>query len=167
MLRKPIAIALIASLAVSGAQAALLTNIQGMVTVNHGYGYEPAGAGGRVGPGDRVHAGEGSADIVYENGSTVNVGAGQTVIVLSTAPACTVGSQTPDTLTYAAGGMWLQVALPLQSRFPKATAPMASPLEPRKAKAPRLLALKIIPPAFQTAAECSFICPAPFLLQLW
>ena len=105
MFRKPIAIVLIASLAVSGAQAALLTNIQGMVTVNHGYGYEPAGVGGPVGPGDRVHAGEGSADIVYENGSTVNVGSGQTVIVLSTAPANTVGSQTPDTLTYAAGGM--------------------------------------------------------------
>ena len=105
MLRKPIAIVLIASLAVSGAQAALLTNIQGTVTVNHGYGYERAGVGGRVGPGDRVHVGEGSADIVYENGSTVNVGSGQTVIVLSTAPANTVGSQTLDTLTYAAGGM--------------------------------------------------------------
>ena len=105
MLRKPIAIALIASLAVSGAEAALLTNIQGRVTVNHGYGYEPAGAGGTVGPGDRVHAGDGSADIVYENGSIVNVGSGQTVIVLSTAPANAVGSQTPDTLTYAAGGM--------------------------------------------------------------
>ena len=105
MLRKPIAIALIASLAVSGAQAALLTNVQGTVTVNHGYGYEPAGVGGPVGPGDRVHAGEGSADIVYENGSTVNVGSGQTVIVQSTTPASAVGSQTPDALTYAAGGM--------------------------------------------------------------
>ena len=105
MLRKPIAIALIASLAVSGAQAALLTNVQGTVTVNHGYGYEPAGVGGPVGPGDRVHAGEGSADIVYENGSAVNVGSGQTVIVQSTTPASAVGSQTPDALTYAAGGM--------------------------------------------------------------
>ena len=76
-----------------------------MVTVNHGYGYEPAGVGGMIGPGDRVHAGEGSADIVYENGSTVKVGSGQTVIVRSTAPASTVESQTPDTLTYAAGGM--------------------------------------------------------------
>ena len=96
MFRKPIAVVLIASLAAGGAQAALLTNVQGMVTVNHGYGYEPAGVGGPVGPGDRVHVGEGSADIVYENGSTVNVRSGQTVIVQSTAPANTVGSQTPD-----------------------------------------------------------------------
>jgi hypothetical protein len=105
MLRKPIAILLSASLAVSGAQAAMLTNIQGMVTVNHGYGYEPAGVGGPVGPGDRVHVGEGSAAIIYENGSTVNVGPGQTVIVLSTAPANTAGSQAQDTQTYAAGGI--------------------------------------------------------------
>jgi hypothetical protein len=105
MLRKPIAIVLSATLAVSGAQAALLTNIQGTVTVNHGYGYEPAGVGGPVGPGDRVHVGEGSAAIVYENGAAVKVGPGQTVIVLSTAPANTVVSQTPDTLTFAAGGM--------------------------------------------------------------
>ena len=33
--------------------------------------------------------------------------------------------------------------------------------------APPLLALKNIPPAFQAVAECSFICPALFLLQLW
>jgi hypothetical protein len=105
MFRKPIAVVLIASLAASGAQAALLTNVQGMVTVNHGYGYQPAGVGGQMGPGDRVHAGEGSADIVYENGCTVKVGSGQTAIVLGTAPACTVGSQTPDAGTYAAGGM--------------------------------------------------------------
>jgi hypothetical protein len=105
MLRKPIAIVLSATLAVSGAQAALLTNIQGTVTVNHGYGYEPAGVGGPVGPGDRVHAGEGSADIVYENGSTVSVRSGQTVIVQSTAPASAAGSQTQDAQTYVAGGM--------------------------------------------------------------
>jgi hypothetical protein len=105
MLRKPIAIMLSATLAVSGAQAAVLTNIQGTVTVNHGYGYEPAGVGGPVGPGDRVHAGEGSAAIVYENGSTVNVGPGQTVIVLSTPPANTIGTQAQDTQSYAASGM--------------------------------------------------------------
>jgi hypothetical protein len=105
MLRKPIAVVLIASLTVSGAQAALLTNIQGTVTVNHGYGYEPAGVGGPVGPGDRVHAGEGAADIVYENGSTVSVRSGQTVIVQSTAPANAVGTQALDTKAYAAGGI--------------------------------------------------------------
>jgi hypothetical protein len=105
MFRKPIAVVLFVSLAASGAQAALLTNVQGMVTVNHGYGYEPAGDGRMIGPGDRVHAGEGSADIVYENGSTVKVRSGQTVIVRSTAPASTDGSQTPDAGIYAAGGM--------------------------------------------------------------
>jgi hypothetical protein len=105
MFRKMIAIVLIASLTASSTEAALLTNIQGRVTVNHGYGYESAGVGGQVGPGDRVHAGDGSADIVYENGSTVKVGSGQTVIVRSTAPASTDGSQTPDAGIYAAGGM--------------------------------------------------------------
>jgi hypothetical protein len=105
MLRRPIAIVLSATLAVSGAHAALLTNIQGTVTVNHGYGYESAGVGGQVGPGDRVRVGEGSADIVYENGSTVSVRSGQTVIVQSTAPASAVGSQTQDTQTYVVGGM--------------------------------------------------------------
>ena len=86
MLRKSISIALIASLAATGAQAALLTNVQGAVTVDRGYGYAPAGSGSVIAPGDRVRAGEGSADIVYENGCTVKVDPGHTVIVLGSAP---------------------------------------------------------------------------------
>ena len=121
-----------------------------------------------MGPGDRVHAGEGSADIVYENGSTVNVGAGQTVIVLSTAPANTVGSQTPDAGTYAAGGMLAAGGVAAAIAFSQGNSVQCRwNRVAAKAKSPRLLALKNIPPAFQTAAECSFICPAPFSLQLW
>lgn len=41
MVRKTISIALIASLAATGAQAALLTNVQGAVTVDRGYGSAP------------------------------------------------------------------------------------------------------------------------------
>ena len=43
---------------------------------------------------------------------------------------------------------------------------MALPLEIPKAVA-GVLARKNFPPAFQTAAECSFIYPAPFSLPLW
>ena len=93
MVRKTISIALIASLAATGAQAALLTNVQGAVTVNRGYGYGPAGTGGVITPGDRVRAPEGSADIVYDNGCIVRVDPGQTVIVLSPPPACHIASE--------------------------------------------------------------------------
>ena len=77
MVRKTILIALIASLAATGAQAALLTNVQGAVTVDRGYGNAPAGTGSVIAPGERVRAGEGSADIVYDNGCIVKVDRGQ------------------------------------------------------------------------------------------
>ncbi len=93
MVRKSISIAVIAALMASSAEAALLTNVQGTVTVNRGDGYSPAGAGSVILPGDRVRAGEGSADIVYENGCTMRVGPGQTSIVLYAAPDCNGGSK--------------------------------------------------------------------------
>ncbi len=86
--RKTISIALIASLAATSAQAALLTNVQGGVAVDRGYGFSPAGANSVIAPGVRVRTGEGSADIVYENGCTVKVAPGQTVIVLGSPPPC-------------------------------------------------------------------------------
>lgn len=105
MLRKPVLVAFCAYFALSGAQAALLTNVQGAVTVNRGDGYAPAGTGGAVGAGVRVHAGEGSADIVYENGCKVKVDSGETVVVLSGPPACSGVTQTSASWTYAAGAL--------------------------------------------------------------
>lgn len=87
MFRRSISIALMASLAASGAQAAGLTNVQGTVTIDWGSGYMPA-LGGVVGAGARIYAGQGSAVVVYENGCTVKVAPGQTVAVLITAPNC-------------------------------------------------------------------------------
>ncbi|MGO9173855.1 MAG: hypothetical protein ACLP7P_18085 [Rhodomicrobium sp.] len=88
MLRKSISIAVITALLVSNAEAALLTNVQGTVTVNRGEGFAPAGNTAVLAPGDRVRAETGSADIVYDNGCTVKLGAGQTVAVLYAAPDC-------------------------------------------------------------------------------
>ncbi len=91
MARKSISVAVIAALMASSAQAALLTNVQGTVTVNQGNGYIPAASGSVVAPGDRVRVGEGSAGIVYENGCAQTVGPGQTVLVLYAAPDCNGG----------------------------------------------------------------------------
>ncbi|MGO8781355.1 MAG: hypothetical protein ACLQKK_20965 [Rhodomicrobium sp.] len=107
MVRKSISIAVITALMASSAEAALLTEVQGMVTVNHGEGYSPAGAGGEIAPGDRVRAAAGSASIVYENGCTQKVEPNQTVIVLYAPPACKVESQGFSTLTYVGGGVLL------------------------------------------------------------
>ena len=71
----------------ASAQAALLTNIQGAVTVNNGAAAGPT----VIIPGDRVRAGEGSADIVYDNGCTMRVAPGQTMVVLYAAPNCNGG----------------------------------------------------------------------------
>ncbi len=91
MVRKSIVLAVIAALMASSAEAALVTNIQGAVSVNSGDGYRPAENATVVAPGDRVRTGDGSADITYENGCTVKIGPGQTAIVLYAAPVCDGG----------------------------------------------------------------------------
>ncbi len=115
MVRKSISIAVITALLASNAEAALLTNVQGTVTVNHGEGFVPVGPAGTtalLAPGDRVRAGTGSADIVYDNGCTVTLGAGQMVAVLYAAPDCNGGlkdgaasSSGLSTSTYLVGGL--------------------------------------------------------------
>ncbi len=106
MVRKSIAIALIAALTAADAKAALLVNVEGAVAVNRGDGYQPAPAGAGIAPGDRVRAETGSADIVYENGCTVKVGPGQTVLVLYTPPACNAAESSGlSTTTYVVGGI--------------------------------------------------------------
>lgn len=91
MVRKLISIAVIAGLLTTNAEAALLTNTEGSVTVNHGDGFQPAQTGAVIIPGDRVRTGQGSADIVYDNGCVVRVGPQQMVAVLVTPPVCSGG----------------------------------------------------------------------------
>jgi hypothetical protein len=68
-------------------QAGHLANVQGKVLLNRGQGFQPVTGDVDVLPGDRVRAVDGSAEIVYSNGTTVLVQSGQMVVVLSTPPA--------------------------------------------------------------------------------
>jgi len=86
--RAYISAALILTLLATSAEAAYLTNVDGTIAVNHGDGFRPAGTGAALAPGDRVRAGVGSADIVYENGCAARVGPNQVLVVLSSPPSC-------------------------------------------------------------------------------
>ena len=77
-----------AALLASNAQAAMLANINGAVTVNQGNGFVPASIGSSLAPGDRVRTGEGTANIVYENGCSAGIGPHQVVAVLAVPPPC-------------------------------------------------------------------------------
>jgi len=88
MMRKLVSFAVIASLFSCEAEAAILTDLQGSVSVNHGSGFTQVTAPVAVAPGDRVRVNGGAANIVYENGCTVSVGPDQVVLVLSNAPEC-------------------------------------------------------------------------------
>ncbi len=83
MAGKLISLAVIAAMAATNAQAAYLSDIQGAVLINN----EPASGNAEVVPGDRVKALTGSVKVVYSNGATVPVAAGQTLVVLANAPA--------------------------------------------------------------------------------
>jgi hypothetical protein len=67
-------------------QAGHLANVQGKVLLNRGQGFQPVTGDVDVLPGDRVRAVDGSAEIVYSNGTTVLVQSGQMVVVLSVPP---------------------------------------------------------------------------------
>ena len=66
------------ALLAAGSQAAVLTNIEGVVQVNHGDGFKLASANAVLAPGDRVRAAAGSAAIQYENGCSMKVRPKQT-----------------------------------------------------------------------------------------
>ena len=87
MVGKSIIFAAVAALTVSSAQAAVLTNIQGGVAINAGGGFTPVVSPTNVGPGERIRTGDGSADIVYDNGQTVHVGPNQVVLVSNLPPS--------------------------------------------------------------------------------
>ncbi len=82
MAKRFITAAIIAAMAVTNANAAYLSDIQGAVLVNN----EPAKGNTEVSPGDRVKALTGSVKVVYNNGTAVPVTAGETVVVLANAP---------------------------------------------------------------------------------
>jgi hypothetical protein len=85
-----VSVAVVAALLATSAEAAMLTNVEGAVSVNRGDGFRPTD-GGSVVPGDRIRTGMGSASVVYENGCSMRVGPNQTVAVLASAPTCTGG----------------------------------------------------------------------------
>ena len=104
-MRKGISILVLSALSLSSANAALLTSIQGSVFLNRGEGFQPASGPAQIAPGSRVHAEQGSAEIVYENGCAVKVDAGQTVAVLFNPPSCQTGGISDSTLIYAGGAL--------------------------------------------------------------
>ncbi len=117
MLPKLLSIACSMAVGAWSAQAATLTNTEGAVSVNRGYGFQQVVAGLQVNPGDRVRTGEGATDIVYENGCAARVGPHQLTVVLSNPPAC-AGAAFEDSSTIplvaglaATGGAGLAIAL--------------------------------------------------------
>ncbi len=96
MLRKSIPIAIGTALLAWSAQAATLTNVEGAVSINQGFGEQQGVTGVALNPGDRVKVGEGSADIIYVNGCSTRVGPNQTAAVLSNPPSCTGGGGLKD-----------------------------------------------------------------------
>ena len=81
--------AVIAALFASSAEAVMLANVEGTVSVNRGDGFQPASAGTALSSGDRVRVGSGgSVNIVYGNGCSTRVGPSQVAVVLATPPSC-------------------------------------------------------------------------------
>ena len=118
MLPKLLSIACSMAVGAWSAQAATLTNTEGAVSVNRGYGFQQVVAGLQVNPGDRVRTGEGATDIVYENGCAARVGPHQLTVVLSNPPPCGAGVAFEDSSTIplvaglaATGGAGLAIAL--------------------------------------------------------
>ena len=78
-MRLSIPVAVITVMAATNACAAHLSDMQGAVFVNN----RAVSANIEVSPGDRVKAVSGSAKIVYDNGTVVQVRTGQLVLVLA------------------------------------------------------------------------------------
>lgn len=86
--RRIVAAAIIPTLFTASVQAAVLTNIEGVVLVNRGDSFRTASIGASLEPGTRIRAENGSARLVYENGCSVEIGPHQVVLVTSSPPAC-------------------------------------------------------------------------------
>ena len=83
--------AVVAALLTTNAQAAVLANIDGLVSVNYGNGFLPASIGSTLAPGDRVRTEKGTVDILYDNGCSTRVGPQQVALVQSAPPPCSGG----------------------------------------------------------------------------
>jgi len=124
MARKLVSAAVIMAMMATNAHAAYLSDIQGAVLVNN----QPVTSNIEVTPGDRVKAVTGSVKVVYNNGTTVPVTVGETVVVLANnvSPSGTYRDVSePDYSTYyivgglvVAGGVGLGIALS-QNNKPK------------------------------------------------
>ena len=114
--------ALIAMLAATSVDAAVLSSSDGAVHVNRGKGFVPVSAGALLHPGDRVRTRKGSATILYDNGYAVPVGPHQIVVVTSEPPAAALAPVSGpgfDPLIVgglAAGAAGLAVALANEDR---------------------------------------------------
>ncbi len=97
MFQRAIAAAVISILVSASAQAALLTGIEGSVSVNRGSGFQVVTVPTQVKPGDRVMVGQGSnAQIVYSDTCIARLPASNTVVVATTVP-CTATSPVSTT----------------------------------------------------------------------
>ena len=89
--RPLISAAVIVGLVTTSAQATVVSSLDGVVSVNRGDGFRPASIGLPLEPGDRIRTGEGSANILYDNGCATKVGPQEVAIVYSEPPVCNGG----------------------------------------------------------------------------
>ena len=86
MPRPILSAALIAMIFSTNVQAAVLSDLQGPVSVNHGNGFRPSSKGSPLAPGDRVRTGDGFAVVQYDGGCSTRIGPRQVAMVYSTPP---------------------------------------------------------------------------------
>lgn len=126
----------VAALAMFGTQvsAAHLGDIRGSVLINN----QPAAANMELAPGDRITVESGEATIIYGNGATASIRAGQTAVVRTNAPVPYSMKDGPGTDPYVADddtdmglvvggtillGAGLAIALSHQSSSPNQLSP--------------------------------------------
>jgi hypothetical protein len=104
--RAVIAVGLAATLFTTAAQAAMLANIEGSVSINRGDGFQPVSAGATVAPGDRIKTGKSSTvNVVYENGYSVPVGPNQVRTVQYAPPSAKDSAGGAAAAESAGGGL--------------------------------------------------------------
>jgi hypothetical protein len=86
-----------------GVRSAELTNVNGQVFVNKGFGYEPVGSSLQVSPGDRIRTREGGAQIVYKNGYVQTIEQGQIGLILANPPGAESANLNSGTAPNASG----------------------------------------------------------------
>ena len=113
--RKSLAVAAISMMMAASACAAQLSNVQGTVQIDKGEGFQPASPDSVLEPGDRVKAVQGTAGILYEDGTMVAVAAGQTVAVLSNPPVKGTTQSSTSVPSRVVGGFVIVDGKPLSA----------------------------------------------------